>query len=279
MRSVAVVKPRYTVVLFFALFTNLMLVSTSRAADTTVTTQVCNPSYGSTAQIDITSPVNDSVVNQNSVTLSGSLKDVTQIDVTIDGNYDQTVAIASGQTTYSTTVNLAVGTHTIEVTGNDMCGITDPVDSTVVTYEVTAQPTTGTETPTTTPTVPGVVKNPGNSPGGQTVETPSASPLQQLPGYEVVTSIGRALDFDVMAQDGLTKAILRFVLFTLGTGLLIIAPLVLRSYERGRLLQASVLQYMGSSLKAGGKAVSHLHRNVTTVRILGVVLGMTALII
>jgi hypothetical protein len=279
MRSVAVVKPRSHLVLFFALLVNLLLVSTSWAADTTVTTQVCNSSYGSTAQIGITSPVNDSIVNQNSVTLSGSLRDVTQIEVTIDGNYDQTVAIGSGQTSYSTTVNLAAGTHTIEVSGNDMCNISDPTESVVVTYEVTAQPTTGNETPTTTPTIPGTVNNPGSAPRRDPVETTSIPWLQQVPGYEVAAAAGRALDFDVMAKDGLGKAILRFVFFTLGVGLLALAPLVLRSYERGRLLQASVLQYMGSGLKAGGKAVSHLHRNVTTVRLLGVVLGLTAFII
>ena len=279
MRSVVVAKSGISFAAFLTVFANILSGIQVYAAGTTVSTQVCNPTSGSTAQISITTPADDSVVDQNTVTLSGIVKDVTQIDVTIDGTYDKTLAVANGQTSYSTTVSLAVGTHTIKVTGNDICGITDPSDSAVVTYELNTPPSTGTGTPTTTPTNPsspggGTITSPGATPARSPVESPAMSWLKNVPGYDIAVAVGRSVDFDTLGRDGLLKAILRFILFTFGVALLLLGPLVMRSIEHTRRVSLAALQYVNNS--STGKFVSHLQRNTITSRLIGLVLLIVA---
>lgn len=263
------IKLRYA---YLALFSALsLLVSCGwaqnvAAANTTVKSVVCNSTTGSSAQLSIISPANDSVVVDNTVTVSGTLKDVTQVDVEIDGAYNQTFAIPSGQTTFTTTAQVATGTHTIKLTGNDMCNITNPVSSVVVTYQPGTTPSTGSGTPTVTPAQSSASSGPRQS---SAPTKPTTTPIENVEWVQNVPllpevivgakTVAEALDFDELSKDGVGKAVTRFSLFTLGLGLMFLGPRLLSALEARRRVGAAVAQYVGGL--STSRVVSHLHRN------------------
>ena len=99
--------------------------------------------------ITLDAPVSDSVVTTPAVALSGSVTQSSQVEVRIDGAFDSSIQLSVGQTTYSGSVQLTPGTHTIEVTAISVCPGTNGTASSVVTYEAPPQtPSTGGSTPT-----------------------------------------------------------------------------------------------------------------------------------
>ena len=99
--------------------------------------------------ITLDAPISDSVVTAPTVALSGSVTQSSQVEVRIDGAFDNSIQLNMGQTTYSGTVQLTPGTHTVEVTAISVCPGTNGTASSVVTYEAPPQtPSTGGSTPT-----------------------------------------------------------------------------------------------------------------------------------
>ena len=99
--------------------------------------------------ITLDTPVSDSVVTVPTVALSGSVTQSSQVEVRIDGAFDSSIQLSVGQTTYSGSVQLTPGTHTIEVTAISVCPGANGTASSVVTYEAPPQiPSTGGSTPT-----------------------------------------------------------------------------------------------------------------------------------
>ena len=117
------------------------------AVDTQVGARVCG-SNPSGALIDITQPVDDSVVNQSSVTFRGTVASASQIVIEVDGAYDGTLAIAANQTTFDTNISFPLGTHTVSMRAIEVCGGPDGTDSVVLTYEPAVEPSAGTDTDT-----------------------------------------------------------------------------------------------------------------------------------
>lgn len=87
------------------------------------------------ASLMVTAPPSDSVVAQPVVTLQGTAMQASEVSTTIDGAYDQTVALATGQENFSLTITLGEGTHTIQVTAPDVCGKQDAQVQLVLTYQ------------------------------------------------------------------------------------------------------------------------------------------------
>lgn len=127
------------------------------------------------ASITITEPNNDSVVNQSNVTVRGTVSNASQIDVRVDGQYSNTLAVGPTQTSFETQVGLSAGTHTISVIANAICEGEDGSDSIVVTYETQTDPSDGGSTPTDVGD--GVVVG-GEVSGNEEVKTTA---FQQLP--------------------------------------------------------------------------------------------------
>lgn len=228
------------------------------AADTTVSTKICNADAPSTANVYISSPQNDSVMTTGNLTLSGTVQDVSQIDISIDANYSQTVAIATGQTTFSVALSVPQGTHTISVEGIDICNIADPTDSVVVTFQPGTSPSNGGSVPTNT----GTSNKPSGGvgkPGGAPVETDWTDNVPLVPqAMAILRETGRTLDFDQSSKDGLLKAVTRFAFFTLGAGLLLFGPILLARFRRRMRNNEAVAQYVqGESGKEAG--VTHRH--------------------
>ena len=278
MRFVAAAK---TSLVFSASLAMAVLLSgqPSLATGTTVATVLCNSSSGSTAELSIATPANDSVISNGSVTISGTAKDVTQVNVTVDGNYDQTIAISAGQTTYSATVNLAQGTHTIEVTGNDICNVTDPTDSVVVSYVAPAAPVGGQSTPSSSPG-----KQPNIGPARPGIQQPvegagvdGGSWINKTPFIDVfaptAVAVGRALDIDMAARDGVAKAFMRLVLLPIGVWLFLAGTRLITVLESNRMF------WRVFKLGVVARFASRLKRNSWVVRALGLCLVLLALTI
>lgn len=189
--------------------------------------------------ITLDTPVSDSVVTAPTVALSGSVTQSSQVEVRIDGAFDSSIQLSVGQTTYSGSVQLTPGTHTIEVTAISVCPGTNGTASSVVTYEAPPQtPSTGGSTPTNVG---------GGGSGGVTVDStadadkssvdgqPGGGLLQQI----VVTPlnlVGRWLNInqsdyahaDTAASMGIVRAVTfgaGVYLLVLGIGLSVATPI------------------------------------------------------
>lgn len=114
-------------------------------ATTQINAVVCNGTV--TPEITLASPLNDSVVNQLSIPLNGSVKSVSQITVSLDGNYNSSVAIAANETSFATTVEMSEGTHTITLAAHGICGGPTADVTIVISVSLGSQPT---QTPPTT---------------------------------------------------------------------------------------------------------------------------------
>ena len=125
-------------------------------------------------------------MTQPVVTLRGTVWNSSQLIIEIDGAYNNTVAIAANQTTFTSDVSLQQGTHTLTVTANEICGGTDGVDSIVVTYEPVPDPSSGSETPTVVEGSVTVGGEPAPVPAG--AELPART-VRQIPVIGTVTGI------------------------------------------------------------------------------------------
>jgi len=117
-------------------------------ADSEIGVSVCGGNVPP-SQITITQPLSDSVVNQSVTTFRGTIARASQVEITIDGQYNTTVAIGANDSTFQVDVTIPKGTHTIEMQANAICGGQDSSDSVVVTYQPIEEPTNGDTTPTT----------------------------------------------------------------------------------------------------------------------------------
>lgn len=204
---------RFLLLLFVSVIT-LGGAQIAYAEDTTVNLALCGSGSGATVTIDL--PINDSVVNQPTVQVSGAVSNASQIDVAVDSQYYSTVPLNPGQTSYTTLVQLSAGTHTISLVANDVCNVQDGTASVVVTYQPQSNPGTGGSTPTEVGD-DGAILN--NDPVGAEDNSktgldswPVIGPLIQL-GHDLVV----ALDFDVAARPGtLWQSMARFSFIVLG---------------------------------------------------------------
>jgi len=99
--------------------------------------------------ITLNTPASDSVVTSPTIELSGNVTQASQVEVEIDGSFDSSIQLSLGQTTYSGSVQVSPGTHTIKVTAISVCPSTNGTASSVVTFAVPPQtPSTGTSTST-----------------------------------------------------------------------------------------------------------------------------------
>lgn len=151
MRPTAVIKnSNRLLLLFFACF--VIVVATigiaprAIAQGSDVVATICAP----TSMVTLVEPVSDSVVTNTTVSINGTVNQANQIEIRIDGVFDSVIPLAIGQTSFSGSVQITAGTHTIEATALNICAGPNGTASAVVTYTPPPQtPSTGTGTPTT----------------------------------------------------------------------------------------------------------------------------------
>jgi hypothetical protein len=196
-----------------------------QAAQTIIETVICNSEQGAT--LSIASPESDSITDKNTIAVSGQVSQTSQIDITIDGAYDQSLAIAASQTNFEASVQLSVGTHTLELRAIDRCQVEDATEKIVVTYQPKASDGRGSDTPTTV--VSGDSRS-VQSGGGVTIIKAtepgvSQSPRSDLPLIGPITEGFRAIDFDTWGLNGLFGGAIRVICIVVGGFLLVFGPL------------------------------------------------------
>ena len=121
---------------------------------TTIDAILCTPA----SAIAITSPASDSIVTNPSVPLEGTVTQSNQIEVYIDAVFDHIIPTTPGQTSFSDSVQLTEGTHTVKVVAINACAGVNGESQAVVTYQKpqTGEPGDGDSSGTDTPTEAGV---------------------------------------------------------------------------------------------------------------------------
>lgn len=143
---------------------------------------LCNPD--DQASLTITDPPSDSVTTQPEVTVTGTVNNATHIDILVDGNFDHAFALGANQNSFTTTVHLSKGTHTITVKAIAICGFPDVSRSVVVTYQPTSPPTPPIPTPS-----PGPSQSAGGGPLAFLSPSGGLAGPDVIPGDEVPTEL------------------------------------------------------------------------------------------
>lgn len=117
-------------------------------AETSINATVCGSDAQST--ISIESPKSDTIVGTTNVTVAGSVTHSNQVEVYLDDQYDQTVALRPNQTDYRLTVQTTTGTHILRVEAIGVCGGTATAQSIftipeIVPTDTPSSPTEDTE--------------------------------------------------------------------------------------------------------------------------------------
>ena len=101
------------------------------------------------AALTIDQPVGDSVAREAEVTVSGSIRQAGQLELYVDEVLDKVVPVGFGDTTFTTTLQLTEGTHTIKGVAVDVCQIGNGEASVVMTYQpLVPEPSVGASVPT-----------------------------------------------------------------------------------------------------------------------------------
>lgn len=121
-------------------------VQTVAAQSSVVGVTVCT----NMSSITLDEPVSDSIVTNTTISISGTVSQSGQIEVRVDGAFNNVIPLSIGQTTYAGEVQLSTGTHEINVTAINSCSGPNSSAMSVVTYAPPPQtPSIGSETPTT----------------------------------------------------------------------------------------------------------------------------------
>ncbi|MES2876132.1 MAG: hypothetical protein V4678_01550 [Patescibacteria group bacterium] len=179
------------------------------AVSSEIDVAVCGPVVPA-AQLTISEPNDDSVVSRAVTTFRGTVANTSQIEITIDGQYDTSISIGANVTTFQTDITLAEGTHTILLTANAICGGQSASQAIVLTYQPAVEPSSGSTTPTVleaeTEQLEGVII--GDDPISQ---DETAQPLTELPiigaAVNVVSDFATAIGLSSTVMSGNTPTV------------------------------------------------------------------------
>jgi hypothetical protein len=241
MRSFIVKKNNFLKVATFGLLSVLggmgLVCPIAAAENTQIGVSICGQNTPGVA-ITITEPTGDSVINQATTTFRGTVKNASQIEINVDGQYSSTLAIGANQTTFAIDISLEQGTHTVQMTANGICGGQEAFDSIVLTYTPAAEePTNGTTTPTQVDQQPPKEKPTGTPP------IPGSDIVQQIEQVPIIGGIvGSAYNF--AAATGLSATI------TKTNGVAGVSRVVLTSVAITSVVMASSLAPAATSVVA-----------------------------
>ena len=244
------------------------------AQGTVVNVAVCD---ATPAKISVTTPLNNSVFNQSTVAITGTIYRLTQIQVYVNDVYTTTVPLDAGATTFSTTVYIYEGTNAVKLVGVDPCSATGPYANLSYTYKPDARPT-----PQPTPGIPSQPVPPVGDSRPATgeaihymqgqVDTASQSP----PASSLSNALYQGLVAVDLAPKNATgkevdKMVIRAVLVAAGVVLLAAADPMIGAYH--------AIRYR--MLKWHNRALPELvrHHAILTLRIVGVVLVCAAFLL
>ena len=183
------------------------------ATDTSINAKVCggNPD----PKLRIAQPKSDSLVKNPAVTIRGTVKNASQVEVRIDGALNNVFGIGASQVAYSTDVQLSEGSHTVGLTAIGICSGEDTVEL-VVTYQPKAKPSQGSQVNTA---VGGSSSDNNSSSVTEGIPTPSTETSDSIPAPNVPTvfqpylgNISNDLGLQQTFDSGVLKGAARIVL-------------------------------------------------------------------
>lgn len=245
----------------------LTLPVNAEEGQTQVRAVICSGSVSS-AGLQINAPQDNAIVSLVPVKVTGTVQNVSQIEVRVDAAYHSTIPIGSGQQTFETTIMISAGTHTIVLTGIDICSISHPQATLVVTYSPPVQPgPTLPTTPSSSP-APAPVSSRAPSDGANGIVTPDDLLFAGVPIIGDIVRFGHgiavALDFDARSQCRWSVSWLRFVLLGLAGLLIIWAPWLETQWWR--------LRYQHSESSINPERHRQRLRTIRLLRLIGVIL-------
>lgn len=128
----------------------------------TINAEICD---AQAPNVQVETPVSDSLTAVSTIALEGTAQRTSQIDIFVNNEYAASVAIGQ-DTQFSTTVSLKRGTNTIRLEAHNSCNQESQTVQIVVTYQPEALPAegAGTNTQTAPPgsTVPETISSPAD---------------------------------------------------------------------------------------------------------------------
>ena len=156
------------------------------SAESNLAAIICDPNQS--AVLTVVHPQSDSVVNTSQIELSGTVAQASQLELYVDDAFSGVEPLSYNDTTFSTTVSIALGTHTIKVVAVDVCQVGNATDSVVVTYENATSASTGSQVSTDV--------------GGRTVSGQDVAPNGNLLERFITTPLlNVAQSLDLIAYD------------------------------------------------------------------------------
>jgi hypothetical protein len=195
-------------------------VASAEGADSQVNVIVCPTA--DLVQFSVTQPASDSVVSNPILTVSGAVDFVSQIDIYIDDNYNNTLALNYADASFDSAVSLRPGTNTIKVIATGTCGVATIEKSIVVTYQPKVESSIGKDVPTVVGgraalATPAVDAIPDKTPIQQGLDAWVVAPLTKLGETLDIVSLPEASAEVKWQNTG------RSFFFVLGTGLTLAA--------------------------------------------------------
>jgi hypothetical protein len=210
------------------------------AVDTTVNTIICS---AAPATLTIATPADHVTSGATPIIISGSVSRVSQIRVSIDGVYHETLPVDAGATTYSYSYVAGEGQHAVELVGVDVCQNGDATKIIHITYAPGAAQQPDMPTPVTP-------NDTGIAVGGQAAErAPEAAPVTLLNSTPVGRAVAGALYSALVGLDFASPSSFaqvptmtgRFALTSVGLVATVFPGVILAGYKA---LQDSVLVHV-----------------------------------
>ena len=93
-------------------------------AQTAINARLCQDELG--ASLTVASPANNSAHNTLPILVSGTVSQVSQIKVFVDGVLQKNVSVDPNDISFSFPINVGQGSHTVHLEATDLCSVTVP---------------------------------------------------------------------------------------------------------------------------------------------------------
>ena len=231
------------------------------AQSTTISVPLCDEAP---ATIAVSTPQNNSVFNQPTVALTGTVYRLTQIQVYLNDAYVSTIPLDSGATSFTTEVYVYQGSNIIKLVGIDPCSSTSPEVEWKVIYAPGAEPTIQPTSPGTLPRPVQAVVDSSAYLQEQVDVASQTEPAQSLSGVLYDALVALDIAPKNAPQEEMNRMIWRMLLVVTGTSLLLLAGPIVSLYH---LVRYKILAWNIHALP------ELLHHHATlALRLLGVVL-------
>jgi len=130
------------------LFVSLGVLSLSHSvtAQSNVQVVICRDTQPVT--LSVASPKSDSVVSAPALVVLGTVSQSHQLEVYVDGAFNSIESLPPDASTYTTSIQLSPGTHTVKLVAVDACQVGNAAVELIVTYQPVSAPSTGNQVPT-----------------------------------------------------------------------------------------------------------------------------------